>query len=38
MNISRRLNTKGLTETWYMSVPRYAMRHVVYRLNNPRAK
>ncbi|MGM9688963.1 MAG: hypothetical protein ACI3YD_07910 [Alloprevotella sp.] len=37
-NTTRRLNAQGFTETWYMSVPRYAMLHVVYRLNNPRAK
>ncbi len=38
-NIRRNLNTQGYTETWYMSIPRYVMFHVVYRLNRaPRQK
>lgn len=32
-NINRRINAQGHTETWYMSIPRYAMLHVVYRFN-----
>jgi len=32
-NISRRINAQGHSETWYMSIPRYAMLHVVYRVN-----
>ncbi len=32
-NINRRINAQGHTETWYMSIPRYAMLHVQYRLN-----
>ena len=29
----RTLNAQGRTETWYNTVPRYAMLHVAYRLN-----
>jgi hypothetical protein len=32
-NISYSLNGQGRTETWVNSIPRYAMLHVVYRLN-----
>lgn len=32
-NINRRINAQGHTETWHMSIPRYAMLHVVYRFN-----
>ncbi len=32
-NIRRTVNAQGHTETWYMSIPRYAMLHVVYRFN-----
>lgn len=32
-NIRRNVNAQGYTETWYMSIPRYAMFHVVYRFN-----
>ena len=31
--VRRTLNAQGRTETWYNTVPRYAMLHVVYRLN-----
>ena len=31
--VRRTLNAQGRTETWYNAVPRYAMLHVVYRLN-----
>lgn len=38
-NISRRINAQGHTETWYMSIPRYAMLHAVYRFNiSPKKK
>jgi hypothetical protein len=32
-NISYSLNGQGRTETWVNSIPRYAMFHIVYRLN-----
>lgn len=32
-NIRRTINAQGLSETWYMSIPRYAMLHVIYRFN-----
>lgn len=32
-NINRRINAQGHAETWYMSIPRYAMLHAVYRFN-----
>ena len=31
--IRRTLNGQGRTETWYNTIPRYAMLHAVYRLN-----
>ena len=31
--VRRTLNAQGRTETWYNTVPRYAMLHIVYRLN-----
>ena len=31
--VRRTLNAQGRTETWYNTVPRYAMLHVVYHLN-----
>ena len=31
--VRRTLNAQGRTETWYNTVPRYAMLHVAYRLN-----
>ena len=31
--VRRTLNAQGRTETWYNTMPRYAMLHVVYRLN-----
>ena len=37
-NVSRRLDVQGHTETWYLSIPRYAMLHIVYRINDSRAK
>lgn len=38
-NINRRINAQGHTETWYMSIPRYAMLHAVYRLSiSPKKK
>lgn len=38
-NINRRINAQGHTETWYMSIPRYAMLHAVYRFNiSPKKK
>lgn len=33
-NVNRRINAQGHTETWYMSIPRYAMLHAVYRFNS----
>lgn len=32
-NVQRVVNAQGRTETWYNSIPRYAMLHVEYRLN-----
>lgn len=38
-NINRRINAQGHTETWYMSIQRYAMLHAVYRFNkSPKKK
>lgn len=38
-NINRHINAQGHTETWYMSIPRYAMLHAVYRFNiSPKKK
>ncbi len=38
-NINRRINAQGHTETWYMSIRRYAMLHAVYRFNkSPKKK
>ncbi len=38
-NVQRTLNAQGRVETWYNSVPRYAMLRFVYRLNvKPRKK
>ncbi len=38
-NVRRNLNAQGYTETWYMSIPRYAMLHIVYRFNrSPKQK
>ena len=31
--IRRTLNGQGRTETWYNTIPRYAMLHAIYRLN-----
>ena len=37
--IRRTLNGQGRTETWYNTIPRYAMLHAIYRLNvKPRKK
>ena len=32
-NVRQTLNAQGRTETWYMSIPRYAMLHAVYRFS-----
>ena len=32
-NIRRVINAQGRTETWYNTVPRYFMVHLIYRLN-----
>ena len=32
-NVNRTLNAQGRVETWYNTISRYAMLHVVYRLN-----
>ena len=32
-NVNRTVNAQGRTETRYNVVPRYAMLHVIYRLN-----
>lgn len=32
-NVQRTLNAQGLVETWYNSIPQYAMLRVIYRLN-----
>ncbi|MDO4930041.1 MAG: outer membrane beta-barrel protein [Bacteroidales bacterium] len=32
-NVRRNLNGQGRTETWYNTISRYAMLHVIYRLN-----
>lgn len=32
-NIRRSVNAQGYTKTWYLSIPRYAMLHIVYRFN-----
>lgn len=32
-NVQRALNAQGRTETYYNVVPRYAMLHIIYRLN-----
>lgn len=38
-NVRRNLNGQGRVETWYNTIPRYAMLHLVYRLNvQPRKK
>lgn len=38
-NITRHVNAQGHTETWYMSIPRYAVLHAVYRFNqSPKKK
>ena len=31
--VQRNVNAQGRTETWYRSIPRYAMFHIVYRLS-----
>lgn len=35
---NRRLNAQGFTKTWYMSVPRYAMLHIVSRFGGTPAR
>lgn len=38
-NVRQTVNAQGRTETWYMSIPRYAMLHVVYRISkSPKKK
>lgn len=32
-NVRQTLNAQGRTETWHMSIPRYAMLHAVYRFS-----
>jgi hypothetical protein len=32
-NVLSEVNAQGRTETWYNTVPRYAMLHLIYRLN-----
>ena len=32
-NVTRTLNAQGRTETWTNVMPRYALLHVVFRLN-----
>lgn len=32
-DIRRSVNAQGYTETWYLSIPRYAMLHIVYKFN-----
>lgn len=32
-NVRRTINAQGHQETWYLSIPRYALLHAVYRLN-----
>lgn len=32
-NVTRVLNAQGLTETWYNSLPRYAMLQVIYKFS-----
>ena len=32
--VRQSLNAQGRTETWHMSIPRYAMLHAVYRLSH----
>ncbi|MDO4930200.1 MAG: hypothetical protein Q4E59_03595 [Bacteroidales bacterium] len=31
--VNRTLNAQGRVETWYNSIPRYAMLHIIYKLN-----
>lgn len=38
-NVRQTMNAQGRTETWYMSLPRYAMLHAVYRFSiSPKKK
>ena len=38
-NVRTEMNAQGRTETWYNTIPRYAMLHLIYRLNiKPKAK
>ena len=32
-NISQVINSQGRTETYYNSLPRYVMAHIIYRFN-----
>ena len=32
-NVRQTLNAQGRTETWYMSVPRYALLHIAYKFS-----
>ena len=32
-NVTHNINAQGQTETWINSLPRYAMLHVIYKLN-----
>ena len=32
-NVRKVINAQGRTETWYNTVPRYAMLHIMYKLH-----
>ncbi len=37
-NTNTTINTQGRTETWYNSIPRYALLHVIYKFNTMKKK